>query len=242
MTTAHESALVRSTVYGVLAHAFYVPDGAPEERVEDSRSAAMLLVDLLGRAGATTAADAATRLAGKAPSLAASRRVFGHVPQGEVPPYETQYGNDTLFGQPRDLSDIAAFVAAFGLAVDPRRHERVDHVSCECELMCFLAAKEAYALDHGDEEMRSVVEDAERRFLREHLGRFAPAFGERLRRSEPEGFLGVMGTVLRRFVEWDCGRVGVEAGDVGLALRKPGPEESVPMACGSAPECGGECP
>jgi TorA maturation chaperone TorD len=156
-----------------------------------------------------------------------------------VPPYETQYGSDTLFGQPRELSDIGAFVSAFGLAVDPRRHERLDHVSCECELMCFLAAKEAYALDHRDDTMRSIVEDAEKRFLREHLGRFAPAFGERLRRADPQGFLGAMGGVLRRFVEWDCARVGVETGELDLALRKPGPEDSVPMACGSAPECGG---
>jgi TorA maturation chaperone TorD len=239
MTGVHESALLRSTIYGVLAHAVHAPADETDDQVGSSASAATLLCELLERAGATAAADVARRLAGTAPSANAARRVFGHTPESAVPAYETQYGNDTLFGQPRELSDIGAFVAAFGLTVDPARHERVDHVSCECELMCFLAAKEAYALEHRDDAMRSIVADAEKRFLREHLGRFAPAFGERLRRTDPQGFLGTMGSVLRRFVEWDCARIGVEAGDLGLALRKPGPEESVPIACGTAPECGG---
>jgi TorA maturation chaperone TorD len=242
MIAARESALVRSTVYGVLAHAFYAPTGEVGEQVEGSASAAAVVRELLERAGAAAAAEAASKLDGKLPSAAAARRVFGHTPESAVPAYETQYGNDTLFGQPRELSDIGAFVSAFGLVVDPSRHERLDHVSCECELMCFLAAKEAYAIDNRDDEMRGIVEDAQKRFLREHLGRFAPAFGERLRRTDLDGFLGAMGGVLRRFVEWDCARMGVDAGDMGLGLRRPGPDDAVPMACGSAPECGGSCP
>ena len=238
MNVAHDTALLRSTVYGVLAHAFHSPTSDSDDQVACAADAVALLRELLERVGAEAAARATSKLVGKVPSATTARRVFGHTLQGDAPPYETQYGNDTLFGQPRELSDIGAFVSAFGLSVDPRRHERLDHVSCECELMCFLAAKEAYALANGDDEMRGVVEEAERRFLREHLGRFAPAFGERLRRSDPQGFLGAMGGVLRRFVEWDCSRAGVDAGDLGIALRKPGPEESVPMACGSAGDCG----
>ena len=67
-------------------------------------------------------------------------------------------------------------MVAFGLMLRPDAHERIDHVSCECEFLCFLAYKEAYARTAGDTDMLAVTQRATALFLRDHLGRFAPAF------------------------------------------------------------------
>jgi TorA maturation chaperone TorD len=181
-------------------------------------------------------------LAGMTPSSDRYQALFGHAATAAVVSYETQYGSDTLFRQPHELADIGAFFAAFGLKLNPAAHERADHISCELELMAFLAAKKAHALVRRDDGMAAVAENAESAFLRDHLGRFAPAFGERLSRCDGEGFYGKVGRLLRGFVEWDCARLGVEAGPASLELRRPAEDEAVPMACGSQGGCGlGRC-
>jgi TorA maturation chaperone TorD len=73
------------------------------------------------------------------------RRLFGHTVRGEVPAYETEYGDEALFQQPQELSDLGGFMQAFGLKLRPDAHERIDHVSCECEFLAFLGYKEAFA-------------------------------------------------------------------------------------------------
>ncbi len=152
-----------------------------------------------------------------------------------MPPYGAEYGSDTLFQQPQRLADLAGFYAAFGMRADPAEHERVDHVRCQLEFLAFLARKEAYEIEHHEADWRDEIRKAERLFLREHLGRFAPAFGERLRREDPDGFYGVLGGLLRGFVETECRRLGVAAGPDNLVLR-PNEDDGAPMLCGGGAE------
>ena len=156
-------------------------------------------------------------------------------PRGAAPPYETEYGANALFLQPQEMSDIGGFMAAFGLTVDPLGHERVDHVSCECEFLRFLCQKEAYALDAGDGETLRETRKAEKLFLKHHLGRFGPAFGRRVAREDREGFYGSLGELCAVFIEAECRRAGVPAGPEHIPLRSAEPDD-VPMACAS--ECG----
>jgi TorA maturation chaperone TorD len=237
---ASNSALARSTVYSALALALLPPDDEGDARA--SAKAARALGGLLDGCGAAHLNDHAGTLAGMTPSSERYQGLFGHAATAAVVSYETQYGSDTLFRQPYELADIGAFFAAFGLKLNPAAHERVDHISCELELMAVLAAREARALEQGEAEMAEVAREAESSFLRDHLGRFAPAFGERLRRCDGEGFYGRIGRLLRGFVEWDCGRLGVEAGPASLELRRSAEDDAVPMACGSQGGCGlGRC-
>lgn len=165
-------------------------------------------------------------------------QLFGHTVRGEVTPYETEFGAASLFRQPREMQDLAGFFEAFGLRLSPERHERIDHVRCECEFMAFLARKEAYCRDRRDAETASRVEQATRLFLRDHLGCFAPALGACMQRADADGFYGALGDVLRRFVEWDCARVGVEPGPPELRLRVA-IEGDVPAACADCPSGSG---
>ena len=112
--------------------------------------------------------------------------------RGQIPPYETEYGNEALFQQPQELGDLMGFYRA-GLALKPGKHERPDHISCECEFLMFLALKEAYALEQDNQEMLAETRKAEKLFLRDHLGRFLPTFVTQLTREDPSGFYSTLG-------------------------------------------------
>jgi DMSO reductase family type II enzyme chaperone len=169
------------------------------------------------------------------PSLAlledAYWRLFGHTARGEVPPYETEYGEDSLFGPPREMADIGAFFRAFHLVVRSEAHERPDHIACECEFLLVLARREAVALEVADTEMRDETRRAARVFLRDHLGRWAPGFGARLARVDAGGFYGALGDFCAGVVVAECRRVGVPSGPAFLRVRSAEPGVA-PPACG----------
>jgi len=135
---------------------------------------------------------------------------------------EIEYGDikaDPLF-QPHRLADLGAFYAAFGLEMSPDAAERQDHVCIELEFMSVLAAKEAFAHEHQlDEEQREVCCDAQRAFLREHLGRWTPAFTRRLGRLAGDNALTALAEFTREFIVADCARFHVTPGSEDLLLR-----------------------
>ncbi len=164
------------------------------------------------------------------------RALFGHTARGPVPPYETEYGSEALFQQPQELGDLMGFYHAFGLTLKHGKHERPDHISCECEFLMFLALKEAYALEHNDGEMLAETRKAQKLFLRDHLGRFLPTFATKLLREDRGGFYGTLAELCLKFVTLDAEQRHVALGAMNLGLR-PGNDDRVPMACGSGTEC-----
>jgi TorA maturation chaperone TorD len=161
----------------------------------------------------------------------AYQRCFGHTARGLVPPYETEYGEDSLFQPIHEMSDLAAFYRAFGLTLRGDARERPDHVACECEFLAFLGRKEAYALEKGDAALLEGTRQAIRRFLASHLGRWGPAFGRALAKHDPGGFFGDLGRLATAYVDAECRRVGVPAGPEFLRLRTTA-DPDVPAACG----------
>lgn len=147
---------------------------------------------------------------------------FGHAARGNCPLNEIEYGDikaDPLF-QPHRLADLAAFYRAFGLEVSDEAGERQDHLCLELEFLCVLAAKEAYALEYQLSESESqICRDAEKKFLREHLGRWTPAFTRRLAMTTTEPVLRALADFTLKFVECECARFGVTPGSQELALR-----------------------
>ncbi len=250
-TQAVDLALCRSALYEALALGFRLPTGETVARLASAGGAAALAdaAAVLDAAWGTNLADLVRRVPATAPagkptsphrrvadSLAADhRRLFGPTARGTVPPYESEYGEDSLFLPAQEMSDLAGFFRAFGLALDPAAHERIDHISCECEFLLFLARKEAFAGESGDEAMGEACRRAVRLFLRDHLGKFAPAFGKKLAREDPGGFYGALGELCAAFVAQECARAGVPAGPEFLRLRSPS-DGNVPMACGTGGE------
>jgi DMSO reductase family type II enzyme chaperone len=165
--------------------------------------------------------------------------VIGHAARGSCPVNEIEYGDlkaDPLF-QPHRLADLAAFYRAFGLEMDAGSGERQDHLSVELEFMGVLAAQEAAWLggQPGSEpggDALAVCREAQREFLREHLGRWTPAFARRLERAVGDGPLGALARFTLEFIQAECQYCGVRPGSEDLLLRPADPVASLCDGCG----------
>lgn len=159
------------------------------------------------------------------PTPAAYLRIFGHTVKGDCPPHEIEYGElkaDRLY-EPHRLADIAAFYSAFGLEV--AADERVDHVAMECEFYAVLCAKEEVAGDQLE-----FCWETQKKFLREHLARWTPAFSRRVESLAGDEFYRDAARQLRVSVEAECARHGVRPGNEDLQLR---PVEELVDPCGA---------
>ncbi|MCK6470103.1 MAG: molecular chaperone TorD family protein [Planctomycetes bacterium] len=171
-------------------------------------------------------------------SLCESYRViFGHSLRGAVTPYECEYGGDEIIKMAQELGDLAGFYAAFGMKVDPKSHERADHIAVELEFMMLLCAQELEAMREEGRtgiEHLAVVRDAERKFLRDHLARWGIAFGRNLSEADPIGYLGSAGAFLEAFLRRECAAMDIAAGPTFLPLSPAdGPEALIQsMQCG----------
>jgi DMSO reductase family type II enzyme chaperone len=161
------------------------------------------------------------------------RYLFGFTAHPKVPPYETEYGEEALFQQPQELGDLSGFYSAFGLKLNA--FERVDHIGCECEFLAFLTRKEAYALEQNDAIMLEETRRAQRLFLKDHLGRFVPAFVKTLSRENPEGFYGRLGNLCHDFTRWECAHFNIPLGSELMRLR-PTEWMDEGFTCGSGEE------
>lgn len=166
-------------------------------------------------------------------------RLFGHTVRGTCPPYELEYGRSHIHLQAAELADIAGFYAAFGMELAAGANERADHVAVECEFMSVLAAKEAHAIATGDTEGLEVLRGAQRSFLRDHLGRWLPAFARRISEADGDGLYGALGRFAGAFVAAECGRLNVACGPGYLELRPIDTPADQTMTCGPVPHSPG---
>ena len=232
-----EQLLARSYFYGLLAHLFAHPESGkcpPEagpplaEKVENGKWETLEEVSLkeefdrvLKQLHQTSRQEWVDQY----------ERCFGHTAHSKVPPYELEYGEEHNYRQPQQLADITAFYYAFGLRLDPQIHERADHVTVECEFMHFLTYKEAYALEHDGNEKALLCQEASRRFLSEHLGKWMPAFSFRLAKYASQGVMKSIADAALQFIIKDCQRLGIETGPTDLPIRVIRDEQEI--NCGS---------
>ena len=226
---AIDSAMARASLYRFLAQAYEDPTETGWTTMTTSDCLRVLETALrtLAATSSPVTATAHAFLSQLTPEAfesfhAAYLAAFGHAARGRCPLNEIEYGDikaDPLF-QPHRLADLAAFYHAFGLEVAADAGERQDHICLELEFMCVLAAKEAYALEHQlDPQDLSLCRDAQKQFLREHLGRWTPAFARRLARMAGGTALGALANLTCAFVEAECARYGIAPGSEDLLLR-----------------------
>jgi TorA maturation chaperone TorD len=230
---AVERALGRSKLYLLISWSMLYPEDdefleylQSGEFVEDGRSA----LDNLGRALDGTGGERAkSKLASVSKYLdhieewvssecvnwqltdlqSEHRRVFSNVITLDCPPYETLFGNDHVFGQAHTMGDIAGFYRAFGVELSRDIHERMDHLSVELEFMHFLAYKESYARCHDGAEKVQIVVDAQKKFVKEHIGRWVPLFARMLVKKADSGFFRHMADLSSDWMDFDAAYLGV---------------------------------
>jgi TorA maturation chaperone TorD len=106
-------------------------------------------------------------------------RVFGHAVSMECPPYEMQYGTEGGIQSQTDvLIQLGGFFETFGFELPRNRSkERLDHISIELAFMYYMCFRTAYGIQNDHEERKiGVLLSSMKKFMRNHLGRWAPLF------------------------------------------------------------------
>ena len=228
-----ERALSRSKLYLLLSWSYLFPEDdefldylQSGEFVEDGRVALDNLTKLLEDKGGEETKERLQAVAGHFDAIEQwissegsnwnlqdlrddHKRVFSNVISLDCPPYETLFGNDHVFGQSYTMGDIAGFYNAFGLQLSQDIHERLDHLSVELEFIHYLAYKESYALLHDGKEKLQTVVDAEKKFVKEHLGRWVPLFAGMLKKKADYGFYKILADFTSDWVGFEIAYLGV---------------------------------
>jgi TorA maturation chaperone TorD len=75
--------------------------------------------------------------------------------------------------------------------------------------MGYLCWKEAYAAEHGLVEALDITVSAQKRFLTEHVGRWAPLFLQRFEAGTTQAFYRAVATFAQVFLAADQVRLGI---------------------------------
>lgn len=137
------------------------------------------------------------------------RRVFTNVITLDCPPYETLFGNDHVFAQSHVMGDIAGFYKAFGVELSKDVHERLDHLSVELEFMHFLTYKESYSRCHDGIDKTEIVVDAQKKFVKNHIGRWVPLFCRMLAKKSDTGLFKLVADCMSEWMDFEVAFLGV---------------------------------
>lgn len=179
--------------YKILALAFYHPK---EELIEGFRELPMFKSTLDG----VSIED----LRGE------HNRVFSLSVSGGVAPYETEYGITEIFLKTQMMADIGGFYRAFGMEAGDSGERRADYIGTELDFMHSLCLKEKWAEENGKNEEAKICDDAKRKFLRDHLGRWAPFVGLQIVQASTLSFYQALGQNLSDFIKAECKRLNVQ--------------------------------
>lgn len=157
-------------------------------------------------------------------------RMFAHLGSAKCPPYETEYGHDNVFQKTEAMADIAGFYKAYCLEVSDSNSERVDFLSTELEFMAYLSHQEAYAMNNGEDEHLEICLDTQRKFMKDHLGRWTGVFAKILATTTTKKFYEAAGRQLEQFVGSELERLNVLPEEVTAPSKEPTARQE-PFGC-----------
>ncbi|MFZ5442114.1 MAG: TorD/DmsD family molecular chaperone [Myxococcota bacterium] len=148
------------------------------------------------------------------------------------PIHETEYGRMRGMSKGNELADLAGFFTAFGLerADGADAKQMHDHLAVELEFYGTLLARQAVLHCRGDAEGPDIVEDARRKFLRDHLGRLAGAVATQPPVRESAAY-GPLLEATAALVRAECARLGVTPAPLDFFESLAEPEA---LCCGGA--------
>jgi putative dimethyl sulfoxide reductase chaperone len=131
----------------------------------------------------------------------------------EVSPYETEYLTEKVSRKPFELADIMGFYTAFGFGVSEAApfKEAPDHISIELEFMAILTWKAEFARERHEEENLKIVEDARKKFFKEHLATWAFVFSRRVFEVAGDVYYKRLAALLACVLTSECARYGFDA-------------------------------
>lgn len=119
------------------------------------------------------------------------------------------------------LGDVCAFYEAFQIRIKPESGPH-DSMKMELGFMYYLALKKVHALERGLTEAHAVTEDAEKKFLNAHLGRWTERFVARLNEATSHTFYRLLGAILNEWIQEECRRYQISPALLPTALLDEG--------------------
>lgn len=173
MTVAVEPGIGQAASWRLLSLGFAPPSDESLREVA-ALAEALLALDWDAHVAGSLRVARSEADGGEHDAIAASyQRLFGGAVR--VSPYEGSYELDPI-RQGRQMADVAAFYRAFGAEAHGPVAERPDHAGCELEFLSFLELRRLEAEEAGRAADATVLDDIATSFLRDHAGRWLPAF------------------------------------------------------------------
>ena len=229
--------LARSAIYQLLSQSLIYPtiEAVRALRNADLPGALALAPALDDELPALLEELANDLRAASAPDLQKEyRHVFPHVESGDCPSHETAYTVRNIFQETEELSDLSGFFRAFGLELAER--ERSDHISVELEFMYVLTYKEAFALLHHSPEQARLCRIVQRKFMEDHLGRWALHFAELLGCTADGGYLLSVAGLTKAFLTQELALLRARP-DAVTGRRLPEAPDPDEFTCPLAQDC-----
>jgi TorA maturation chaperone TorD len=199
-TDDFEALAARADLARLLAACFYepVPEFAEERLFESMAQAAAridpLLADETRRLGEAFAADDPQAL------LVDYTRLFLGPTGALARPYGSVWLEDgsSLMRDSTVAANALYDEGGFELAEDFR--DLPDHIAAELEFLYLLLFRRAEAVRNGDAGAARAHAELQRRFLAQHLGRWAPPFTSAIEEGAQTAFYRALALVTRAFV------------------------------------------
>jgi len=232
--------LALGMAYRSLAVAFAYPApgseaSEPDSLAEDLRASLEMLTEEGDWVTATSTVCRAASLLLTAEHGLEEEYTYLFARQAPVSPYESRYLGPLASASPHSMVDVAAFYKAFGFQVAQEANELADYVGAEMEFMGLLCLKEAYALENRWSEQATTCSAARAAFLRDHLGRWFPAFAAGLRAKARLPWYPALADLGSALLAYDQAMLGVAPELVPVPqVSTPGPE-AAPVEEGACP-------
>lgn len=136
--------------------------------------------------------------------------------------YETEYGLPHVYMQSQEMADLSGFYRAFGFETGGSVRERPDHIAVELEFMHVMALKEAVAINNGHEEQAEICREAQKNFLKDHIGKWIDLLAKTLTK-QGDGPYAKIGLAAAALINADAKRMGVESEPLLLKNLQPTP-------------------
>lgn len=100
------------------------------------------------------------------------------------------------------LADISGFYQAFGFALSPEHTDRPDHLSCELQYIALLLVMQYQTARTRQEEPCTLVQQALRAFVADHLSDWIFPFCDRLEHTAQQPAMAQLARTLRACWQW----------------------------------------
>lgn len=126
------------------------------------------------------------------------------------------------------IGDVTAFYKAFKIKTVPGQGPP-DALKMELGFMSFMCLKQAQALQNNLKEELAVTVEAQKKFLKDHLGRWGGILAGRLRIATDNPYYQILSQLLSSFIATETRMMDVKP--VSLAVPLPGVADEEEVQC-----------